>query len=277
MAIKVEIKAGRSISPAEYIMDGLEFGAYDDAFRLTEAADDSSVVIYDPKRLGRGTYAEANDGVVMLGLNLPADKNDIRIFFELINRACAAAGVREFAWNDAATCLDDTEALKAETVRESEKALAELGEKLKAERGKYAEIIGALNMITLSATDVVKFGTDLEKFGDFLHEKQDVNAYYCAPQFYQDPADGSFVGVYPVQAGVRTIMPFEASLPFYMEGDEPRWYVYVYVSDDEYGYVTFKDFALHAPKQGAYDAVHYFCELTEEQAQMLIKNYGAEV
>ena len=290
MSVTVSIKSQKRLKLKEILPKGLEFGAYDDAYRLTEAKNEDSVIIFDPKAIACGIFAEPAEGRIRLGISIPTGEKEIRLFYQVVENACRVPGTEVFARSEKAPSPDaDAQDPEGETcstaqipdlisrdIRASERALADLSEKMTGEK-KILKILCALNPLVLSAEDVRGFGGSAAKFGAWLHEKQSAKAYYSAPQFYQDPSTGGFVGVYALQSGIRSIMPFEPSLPFYMEGDEPVWYVYLYLSDSEFGYIPFAEFGKHAPKDGAYDAAHYFCELTEEQTQMLIRNYGVDV
>ena len=278
MSVILKIKnVSEELKPQSLVPGELEYGVYDDAYRLKEANGEDSIMVFDPKHIGRGICIEKDTGDLILGLSLPAGANEIALLYRLLRRALKKLEAKEFFKDDAAKTAADIEALEKEDLAESEAELKDMTEKISQEKNKVVTIFGALNPITLSADDLGKFEGKIEKLEKHLHNKQMVNAYYAAPQFFQDPQDGSFVGVYNIMVGVDTIMPFEPSVPFYMEGSVDRWYVYVYISDEQFGYVKFSDFINKAPRNGFYDAVHFFCNLGEEQADQLIKNYGAEV
>ena len=278
MALVLKVKGDtKGLGLKDILPGGLEHGMYDDAYRLHESDSQTSAIVFDPKHIGRGVSVEIGEDGVELGLTLAAARSEIELVYRLLRRAMKKLGTSVFYNDDQEKALADIEAEIKAGVAESKKELEALTARLTAEKGKVATVFGALNPIAIGTDDAERINGSLEKLGKFLHNKQMVNAYYSAPQFFQDPADGSFVGVYNIMVEVNTIMPFEPSLPFYMHGEEPRWYVYVYVSDDMYGYVKFDDFFKKAPRNGAYDATHFFCTLTEDMAEQLIKNYGAEV
>ena len=278
MALILKVKGDtKGLGLKDILPAGLEHGMYDDAYRLQETDSQTSAIVFDPKHIGRGVSVEIAEDGVELGLTLAASRDEIELVYRLLRRACRKLDAKVFYKDGQEKALEDIEAeIKADSA-ESKKELEALTARLTAEKDKVATIFGALNPIAIGAADVERMEGKLDKFGKFLHNKQMANAYYSAPQFFQDPADGSFVGVYNIMVGMNTIMPFEPSLPFYMHGEEPRWYVYVYVSDDMFGYVKFDDFIKKAPRNGFYDVTHFFCTLTEDMAEQLIKNYGAEV
>ena len=302
MTLNLKIKTAASgLVLKDILPPGLEQGMYDDAFRLQETDSSTSAIVFDPKHIGRGINVEISEDGVALGLLLPAGPAEVELLYRILKRAMKKLGAGEFykcgeigsadgsangekaqdaesaAAGAAVFAAEELETSKAEDLEASGKALAEINEKLASEKNTVATLFSALNPITLSADDVAKMEGKIKKLQEFLHEKQSEKAYYSAPQFFQDPADGSFVGVYTIMHEMITIMPFEPALPFYMEGELDRWYVYVYISDEKFGYVKFDDFIKKAPRNGLYDATHFFCTLTEDMAEQLIKNYGNAV
>ncbi len=278
MALILKVTADtKGLGLKDILPPGTEHGMYDDAYRLQETESTTEAIVFDPKHIGRGVHAEIKDGEVEIGLSLPACKDEIALAYRIAARACRKLGTKEFEADGEKISLGDVEANVRKSCLKAEAELKDMTEKLAAQKGKVANVFGALNPVALSRNDLEKMEGRIQKFGSFLHNKQMVNAYYSAPQFFQDPADGFFVGVYNIMVEVDTIMPFEPALPFYMHGEAPRWYVYVYVSDEMYGYLKFDDFFSKAPRNGFYDATHFFCTLTEDMAGQLIKNYGAEV
>ena len=278
MALIITVKADtKGLELKSILPSGLEHGMYDDAYRLQESDSTKTAIVFDPKHIGRGINVDIKDDSVETGLSLPAGKNEISLAFRIAARACKKLGAKVMDADGRQIALGDVDKTAEDTCLKSEAELKDITEKLSEEKGKVVTLFGALNPITINADDASKMDGKLDKLEKFLHNKQMVHAYYSAPQFFQDPGDGSFVGVYNIMVGVDTIMPFEPSVPFYMSGTVPRWFVYVYVSDDMYGYVKFSDFMNKAPRNGFYDATHYFCNLTEDQAEQLIKNYGADV
>jgi len=278
MALNLKIAgAAEGLKLSDILPGELEYGMYDDAYRLQETDSQTAAIVFDPKHIERGINLEIKPEGVEIGLSMPSGKDDIELAYRLARRACRKLGAGSVDINGKDAELGALEAREEQSCSESADMLAEMLEKLRAEKGKVVTMFGALNPITLSADDLEKMDGKIEKLGKFLHNKQTVNAMYSAPQFFQDPETGSFMGVYSIMNDMDTIMPFEPSTPFYMEGDPDGWFVYIYISDTQYGYVKFEDFFNKAPRNGLYDATHFFCNLSEEQADQLIKNYGIEM
>ena len=148
----------------------------------------------------------------------------------------------------------------------------------KLESGQEAATLcGALNPVAIGLSDARKLGADAERLEKFLHEKQSVKALYAVPKIFQDPNSGELVGVFALMAGVKTILPKKPQAPFYLERPIEKWAAYLYISDDEYGYVSYEDFSKRCARLGEYDALHFLTELSEEQIRGFIKKFPLDM
>lgn len=278
MSVTAEILTGGKPVPAlgELLPEGLEYGVYGENYVLKEADGEDSVIAFDPACICRGICVETSEDSVTLGLSNVTGASEIRLFYELVRRICKIFGTKVFKREDAIVSLEQTDRFLEEDLSSAAAGLDVMLAKLEAGEDNVT-MFGALNPITLDAADLRKIGGDPEKLGAFLHGKQSANAYFAAPQVFQDPKDGSLVGVYSVLCGTRTIMPYAPAAPFYLQQKVDRWIVYVYISDDKYGYVEFADFAASVTGMGPYDAAHYLLELDEKTAEKLIKEHPARM
>lgn len=278
MSVTAEILTGGKPVPAlgELLPEGLEYGIYGENYVLKEADGEDSVIVFDPACICRGICLDTLEESVTLGLSNVTGASEIRLFYDLVRRVCKIFGTTVFKREDAIVSLEQADKLEEEDISSAAAGLDVMIARLTAGEDNVT-IFGALNPITMDASDLKKIGGDPEKLGAFLHEKQSANAYYAAPQVFQDPKDGSLVGVYSVPCGTRTIMPYVPAAPFYLQEKVDRWIVYVYISDEKYGYVEFSDFAAAVHNLGPYDAAHYLLELDEAKAEKLIQEHPAKM
>jgi hypothetical protein len=278
MSVTAEILTGGKPVPAlkELLPEGLEYGVYGENYVLREADGEDSVMVFDPACICRGICLETSEDSVTLGLSNVTGASEIHLFYDLVRRVCEIFGTKVFKREDAIVSLEQAARFEEEDLSSAAAGLDVMLAKLKAGEDNVT-MFGALNPITLDESDLKKIGADPEKLGTFLHEKQSANAYFAAPRVFQDPKDGSLVGVYSVPCGTRTIMPYAPAAPFYLQQKVDRWIVYVYISDEKYGYVDFADFAAGVSGLGPYDAAHYLLELDEAAAEKLIKEHPARM
>ena len=279
MSVSVEILAnGKKVPPlAELLGEGLEYGAYGENYVLREAEDDSSVIAFDPACICRGICVETSEDSVTLGLSTVTGASEIRLFYDLVRRACKLLGASVYKREEAIVSAEQTNRFEKEYLNAAADGLRMMAQKLESGEEKNVTLFGALNPVTLDTAHLKAADADPEKFGALLHRLQNVNAYYASPRIYQDPQDGSLVGVYSVPCGARTIFPYAPAAPFYLQEKVDRWIVYIYISDEEYGYVEFADFAAHMEKPDDYDAAHYILELDADTARKIIKEHPAEM
>ena len=278
MSVTAEILTGGKPVPAlkEMLPEGLEYGEYGENYVLKEAESEDSVIVFDPACICRGICLETSEDSVTLGLSNVTGVSEIHLFYELVRRICNIFGTAVFKREDAIVSLEQADRLEEEDISSAKAGLDVMLARLEAGEDNVT-IFGALNPITMDASDLKKIGGDPEKLGVFLHDKQSANAYYAAPRVFQDPKDGSLAGVYSVPCATRTIMPYVPVAPFYLQQKVDRWIVYVYISDEKYGYVEFSDFAAGVHNLGPYDAAHYLLELDEASAEKLIKEHPAKM
>ena len=279
MSVTVEIlTGGKAVPPlGELLPEGLEYGAYGENYVLKEAEDESAVMVFDPACICRGICLETSEDSVVLGLSNVTGASEVRLFYDLVRRFCGIFGAAVYKREEAIVSADQTDRFEAEDLAAAADGLRMMTQKLESGEEKNVTLFGALNPVTLDAADLKSADADPEKFGQLLHKLQNVNAFYASPRIFQDPADGSLVGVFSVPCGTWTIMPYAPAAPFYLQEKVDRWIVYVYISDEEYGYVEFADFSACAEKLCSYDAAHYMLELDAEAAAKMIKEHPAEM
>ena len=280
MSVNVEINLpeGKSYRPSELLFDGLEYGIYDDNYLLREASgEESSVIVFDPAHIGRGICIEVGEDKVSLDLASVTGTSEIKLFYELIKHICGLFKTTVFSREGQLVSLGMIDSLIEGDIKDSGTGLTIITKKLENGSDRYVTLFGALNPLLLGLSDLKELGTDAEKLGTFLHEKQSVSMYYAGLQLYSDPDDGSLIGVYPFPADTYSVMPYEPIKPFYLEQDVDKWMVYLYVSDSLYGYIPFDDFSKHVRDLGRYDEMHYFCEVDRYQARGLIEDLAVKM
>ena len=280
MSISVEINLpkGAEVKPVELIPEGLEFGEYGENYILREAAaDSSSIIVYDPNKIGRGIMIDKDNDKLTLEMAAVTGPEEIKLYYSIIRNICERFGIAVFSLNDQLASPKEIENYIKHDIENAEAGLIIFTTKLEHGEEKYLTVFGAMNPIAVGLKDLRSIGADAEKFGDFIHEKQSVNAYYAGPQLYSNPEDGSLLGIYPFQADTYSIMPYEPIKPFYLEEEVGKWMVYLYVSDDMYGYIPFEVFSKHVKDLGRYDETHYFCEVNKYQARGLIADHAVEM
>jgi len=278
MSVTAEILTGGKPVPKieTLIPEGLEYGVYGENYVLKEADGADSVIVFDPACICRGICLETLEDSVSLGLSSVTGASEIHLFYDMVRSICKLFGTTVFKREDAIVSLEQADRFEEEDISSVRAGLDVMQMQLDSGEDTVT-LLGALNPIELDAADLKKIGGSAEELGKFLHEKQSVKAFYASPRVFQDPKDGSLIGVYSVPCGMRTVMPRKPKAPLYLQEKVDRWIVYVYVSDEKYGYVEFADFAAAVKDLGPYDAAHYLTQLDEQTAEKLIKEHPAKM
>ena len=278
LSVEINLPEGKKYKPAELIPEGLEYGTYDDNYVLKAInGDEDSVIIFDPEKIGGGICLEVGEATVNLDMPLVAGPDEIRLYYDIIKHICNKFNTIVFSRDGEMASLGKTESYIEADIKRSDASLFMMLKKLESGDDKIVTLFCALNPIVLSLNDLKKIGADSEKLGTMLHEKQSAKAYYVGQKFFVDPGDQSLIGVYLFSADTYSIMPYAPQKPFYLEQKVNKWVVYLYVSDEMYGYIPFEVFSKHIKDLGRYDETHYFCEMNKYQARAMIKDNAIEM
>lgn len=278
MSVSIEIRPaeGKRFDLKELLPEGLEYGTYGEGYVLKEAEDESSVIVFDPKCIGCGICLEQKDGMITLDLAPITGAAEIRGFYELAAHICRVCGASVYSRGGELASPGQADKYIKEDIENTEKSLFVMLKKLEGGQ-EAASLYGALNPIAIGLSDARKLGADAERLGAFLHEKQSKKAYYAVPKFFEDPESGGLVGVFALMPDVLTVLPEKPQAPFYLERPVDSWAVYLYISDDEYGYVSCEDFMKRCARLGEYDALHFLTKVSDEQIRGFLKKFALKV
>ena len=100
MAVNVIVKQkgifGKNITIEDIVGDDLSYGIMDDNYRLKQGEQGEYMVVYDSRHLGRGMEVSFEKKDVNLRLPLPNSEEDIRLFYQTVERVCRGQGVHSF-------------------------------------------------------------------------------------------------------------------------------------------------------------------------------------
>ncbi len=278
MSASIEIRPaeGKTFALKDLLPEGWEYGTYGEGYVLQDAEDESSVIAFDPECIGCGICIEQKDGTITLDLGTITGAQEIRSFYALAARICKLCGASVFSRNGEIASPGQADKYIKEDTEEAEKSLFVMLKKLEGGQ-EAASLYGALNPVAIGLSDARKLGADAERLGKFLHEKQSVKALYAVPKIFQDPESGELVGVFALASDIMTVLPDSPQAPFYLERPIERWAAYLYISDDEYGYVSYEDLAKRCARLAEYDALHFLTILSDEQIRGFLKKFPLDM
>ena len=276
--IKPQGRGGRKLTLKDVLPEELSYGIPDAFDRLEEGREDEYTMLFDPENIGRGFQIRFDGATTELHLNYPNSRHDIELCYMLVQRICNLQKVDCFEYEGESVTLDRIEQIIQRDVDMTAYALNVYADKIRSGDTKSMLIFGVINPFDIGEREIEIFGCDIDKFGAWLNEKQELDVYYGAPHFYEKD-DGSTFGAFALKAGVESVMPVTPSVPMSMKGqfEVSNWYVMLGYSDDrKTGRLDMIDdsgLAKHIQEGRYYDANHAIVMLTDSDVDGLLEKY----
>ena len=279
MVVEVIIRkkeiSGKDFNLLELIYDGMRYGSYDDFFRLKEDDINGPVVIFDSKIVCRGHEISFNDESIFLSLSLPTNENDIQFFYHHIKIICKMMDTDEFIRNDEKVTLDLINNCIEIDKTSSINALKDM--KAKISNGTYENmyIFGAINPVVFGIKQIEFIDCDIQKFGNFMNELQNIDAYYAKPGIYKQP-DSTVFGVYILSINITSIFP-QNPQPIFISQKIPNFYVSFAGDNNLKGLISYNDFLNNVDKTNEYDAEHFIITLNKSEINELLEKFKTNI
>lgn len=239
---------------------------------LNQAGD--NIIIYDPSALGRGIEANLFHGGngVCMKLPLPAAENEIVLFYQLAEKACTLLGSKSYLRDGDKVLMKDSAELVKLDRQASVDALLDISSKVITGAYQFFMIFGTDFPLSIGKEEVKRIDNDLNRFGQWLNQKQQIDAYYANPRVYQRN-DGSLFGIYAVSADVPSIIPTKPYLVMKQDTNIQAWYCIlgknstIVKYDDLIASITGEHF----------DANHILINISQQEADCLAKNHSVSI
>lgn len=177
----------------------------------------NEIVVYDPSRIARGfsvTWTPAEKKSVSLRLIQPTTKEELRAFYDTVERIAKAWKKVKITVDGARTALSDFLSGFDDMAEFNEKTLKYFCQKVIDEELDTLVLYSALWLLLLDRDKAKMFLDSPESFGDWLHSKQTAADVYNSPMLWgtiENP-----IGVYAFVGDCRYIMPKSPSIPLGM-------------------------------------------------------------
>lgn len=268
MAVELEIRPHglfRKKTTLAQLAEGLAWGVSDENYCLVPDKEGQNTVLYDPAHIGRGIEASfAADGAVHLRLPLPADERETALFYRLAERACALLGAKDYRRDGEKALPADNARLTALDCGASADAVQNFSQQIFTEDYQSFTVFGARIPLSIGREEVRQFGGDLARFGTWLDERQQLDAYYANPKVYRR-ADETLFGLYFLAAGVRSILPTRPYIVMDQIKGVGSWYIILGEKRLTVPYDRFFAAAAGEP----FDANHIVVTMTQAQIDAL--------
>lgn len=237
------------------------YGISDDHFRLDIGKTSGGpLIIFDNDNIGRGIQIIdlSSKKKLHLALAIPATENDVKMLYKLASRIASLWKTKYIFVEEDKVALQNIDIYIQHDIDVSEKLLKDANEVF-----GHEEILFpcATIPITFSIAQLQDFASNPEGFGTFLHEKQEIGAYFSAPLFHH--VNDMFHVLYVVFDGGHIILPNTPQMSFRSEGKEVSCnQSFVVCSNlfpgEKLSKISFPDFLDRVPaeKKSKFDVVH---------------------
>lgn len=252
-------------------LTNLSYGVSNEHYCLNEQEIAEHTLLYDKSKLARGIdlCMEGND--ITLFLNLPTSKEEIKCFYDTIEKICNNLNIREYLREEEVVSIDESKKFIKYDEEGSINGLKDLKEKI--ESGEYAgfQMFGIYNPISIGPKEIKKIDNNLDNLAKFLHELQSIDVYYASPHVYE--VKNRLVGIYAVGPNIPSVVPTKPYIILnQIEGIED-WYVIL--KDGKT--IKYDDFINNVGKTKYYDDNHVIVTLSDKKMDELIEKYFVEV
>lgn len=250
-------------------ISGLACGVCDSDYRLIANEKGEHTLLYDTEHLARGIdlWFENND--ILLSLSLPTAKEEIRAFYNTIEKICNVLKTNTYVREEEKVRLSQNESFIKADEQGALCGLEQIRENIK-EKYSHFQIFGIKNPISLGEKEINEIDNDLNKFGKFLHEKQNIDAFYNAPRVYKK--EDKIFGVYAVVQDCKSILPTKPYVTLNQIDNIDEWYVFF----DNNKTISYSDFISNIDNAKYYDFNHIIVNLSSDEIEALTTKYFEE-
>lgn len=265
----------------DLLKPGFMYGTWTEGFTLNPNVSGDNTLLYKGERMGRGLNLGLGDrSLLTFKMSLPTSYEEIKDFYDYIMFLCGKLEVATFDKNGESFSIADIPNLIETDMEESIKSLLDMEKKLENAKISSMYIFGATNPIALSREDLEAINGDMQKFSDFLNEKQHYKGRYVMPKLTvymeegkkrrgsflrkNEEKDESYIGTYEVNLGEDLIFPLVARSLNKKESRVKEWKVKVKMGPGESRLMDFNDFVEKLDKSRVYDKEHIFINLKYE-------------
>lgn len=280
MALHFEIKQKQNeqtiTSVEQLVSDNMAYGFYEDIYCLIEGETGNPTVVFDTEHIGRGVEVEIDEEHIFLDISVPATEADVELAFTLLDKALSLCGTTTFVFEEEDFTKEETEQLKSKIKAFQQKYLPMIGEQLAEGPNKEVVIYGAIHPIAFGPDELKQIGeNDWQKYGDFLHQLQDLDVYIAKPILMPTP-DG-IVGIYVLTDSIASSFPLNPD--YLVQHEVSRWLVGFFdrETNDDVGMISYENFLKNTDTGHKLDAARFMVKKDLEEMKRLLEKYGEEL
>ena len=195
-------------------------GKLDEFGRNDRKSCEGNIVIYDPKKIGRGvslTWTPDMKNEIALSVNFLSTKYDMEMFYAIIRNVMQVWKAKTFEQDGISFSEADIDRLCDKQKESSLAFMSDVNQLTKGNKSEFITIFGAMFPLDIEIQVIEKYGAekDAEGYAEYLHKLQSIDAYYAVPLIYKNKKKAnSFLGNFAITSDTDTVFPIEAKVPF---------------------------------------------------------------
>lgn len=270
-------ESGKKLTLKDVLPEELSYGISDAYGRLEEGQEEDYTILFDPENIGRGFQIRFDGTTTEIHLNYPNTRHDIELCYMMVEQICRLQKADSFEYEGETVTLDRVEQIIQRDIDASCYTLQLYADKIRSGESKSIIIFGVIHPFDLGEKEIEIFGSDIDQFGEWINEKQQMDVYYGVPHFYEKN-DGSTFGAFALRADVASVMPVTPKIPFSMRNqfEVSDWYVMLGHSDGRksggLNVVDYSALAGYLTNGKYYDANHVILNLSDSDVDGLLAN-----
>lgn len=280
MAVDVVIrKKGffkKKVSIQDIVFENMGYGVMDDNWRLVDGEIGEVTVLYNSENIGRGLEVVLQKDLLELRLPLPASEDDIKFFYQYIEKVCKFLKTDTFERNGETSTFDRIDDYMKWDISASIGALNQMRQQIEKKEMEIMYLFGVTNPIAVGERELEIIDDDLNKLGKFLHEQQSIDAYYAGVQVYQRD-NGTIFAMYVLTEDVKSILPFKPLILMNNDIKVDDWYISFVYDEEMKGTITYENFINNVEKSEIYDTAHFLITMDQNKMKELIEKYREKV
>lgn len=275
MAVNVSIKQKGLFKKNLNIKDiihctELRYGISDEHYRIIEEEIDDQILLYDYEFLSRGIALSIEGNDILLQLSLPTSIHEIECFYQIIEKISKYLNKVEIYRDEELYDFKLKDSYIDCDIDASMKAIDMISEQIEKGESEFFQILGVMQPLSIGKIEMNEIKGNLNKFGDWMHRLQSLDAYYAVPKVYK--IREQITGIFAIGADIVSIVPTKPYIIMnQIEGIE-RWLVTLTAGK----VISYDNFIEHVDKK-YYDANHVVVELTDEKIMKLLEEFEEEL
>lgn len=257
--------------PLSVITGGnLKYGTFNGKYLEEGRSDTGELIVYDQAHLSRGISVIWNEQeknqITLRALN-PTSREEINALFDLVARI-GEHWKCELEVDGMSQSLNAFLARREEMLSFNEKTIKTFSERVLSGEDSSMTLFCTMFPLTIGIPEAERFVDSPDAFYQWMHERQNIDAYYANPTFYK--MDDGILGRYVLTEGVRSIFPNQPRVPFGLRDPETnrtlecsnyQIFFYSTTKDAVIGSVPYERFLAYLPgKTQPFDAENFLFE-----------------